>query len=398
MGDAIQYETGEIEEGVSFGANSKIKARKVLIRKDCSIGENVEIYADNLLVDEGAKIEHGVVIKGKNVHISKNVKITQQTSVFSLDIYIDENTRIDDNATIIAYEKLRVGKNSIVRRNVRFKARSIEIGDFFYSDDNPTPLIIGGGGSDRPTARIKIGSRCVMHDSYVNVCMPVEIGNNVGFSPGSAIITHGFWDSVIEGYSSKFAPVIIGNNVIIGYRAIILPGVNIGDYRSIGAGAVVTKSFPSYCVIGGVPAKVIKTQPDYPEKLTFEDKIKIMKDLIDEYAELLEDRVENVTLTKKDDTSIIAGEYLSKKFQIIFSPYLKDRSFDQNLRTIFLTFESIQVSHRNFLINLSDYSWSGTDDEITDDLRDFLRHYGIRIFSRHFHSIPPKSKRELLDT
>lgn len=397
MKDVIQYETGEIETEVALGTNLKIKARKILMGKNCTIGDNVEISADNLVMEENVKIEPDVVIKSKNVHLARSVKIALRTNVFSRDIYIDENTRIDGDTTIIAYKKLRLGKYSIIRRNAKFKARSIEIGDFFYSDDNPIPLIIGGGGADRPTARIKIGSRCVIHDSFINVCMPVEIGDNVGFSSGSAIITHGFWNSVIEGYSSEFAPVKIGNNVIVGYRAILLPGVTIGDYCSIGAGAVVTKSFPPYCVIGGVPAKVIKMQPNYPKKLTFENKIKIMEDLVDKYAELLEDKVDRVNLKKRDDILIISGEYLSKKFQIIFSSSMKDKSYDQNLRTVFLTFESVPISGKDFLINLSDYTWSGTDDEITDDLRDFLRHYGIRIFSRQFYSIPPKLKKELFE-
>ncbi len=375
MKDAIQYEIGEIETGVTLGINLRIKARKILIRKNCTIGDNVEICADNLSIEEGAKI-------------------ASNTKIFSQNVYIDENTRIDDNVTITAYEKLRIGKNSIIAKNARFKARSIEIGDFLYSDENPIPLRIGGGGSGRPTARIKIGSRCVMHDSFINVFMPVEIGDNVGFSPESKIITHGFWNSVIEGYSSEFAPVKIGNSVIIGYRAIILPGVTIGDYCSIGAGAVVTKSFPSHCVIGGVPAKVIKTRPDYPKELTFQDKIEIMEDLMEKYAELLEDKVDKVTLIKKDDASIISGQYLLKEFQIIFLPSITDRSYE-NARTIFLTFESMPISGKDFIINLSDCTWNGADDEISDDLRDFLRHYGIRIFSRHFRSIPPKLKREL---
>ena len=54
------------------------------------------------------------------------------------------------------------------------------------------------------------------------------------------------------------APVSIGNDVWIGGRVIILPGVNIGDGCIIGAGAVVTKDIPSYCVAVGVPAKVVR--------------------------------------------------------------------------------------------------------------------------------------------
>ena len=53
-------------------------------------------------------------------------------------------------------------------------------------------------------------------------------------------------------------PVTIGNDVWIGRRAIIMPGVTIGNGAIIGAGAIVTKDVPDYSVVGGVPAKVIK--------------------------------------------------------------------------------------------------------------------------------------------
>ena len=53
--------------------------------------------------------------------------------------------------------------------------------------------------------------------------------------------------------------VRIGNNVWIGDKATILPGVTIGDGVIIGANSVVTKNIPDYCVVGGNPAKVIKS-------------------------------------------------------------------------------------------------------------------------------------------
>lgn len=52
--------------------------------------------------------------------------------------------------------------------------------------------------------------------------------------------------------------VVIGNNVWIGDKATILPGVIIGDGAVIGTGAVVTKDVPPYSVVGGNPARIIK--------------------------------------------------------------------------------------------------------------------------------------------
>ena len=56
--------------------------------------------------------------------------------------------------------------------------------------------------------------------------------------------------------------IVIGNDVWIGYEAIILSGVTIGDGAIIGARAVVTKDVPPYTVVGGVPAKEIKKRYD----------------------------------------------------------------------------------------------------------------------------------------
>lgn len=55
------------------------------------------------------------------------------------------------------------------------------------------------------------------------------------------------------------APIRIGKNVWIGSNATILPGVNIGDGAVIAAGAVVAKDVPARTVVGGVPAKTIRT-------------------------------------------------------------------------------------------------------------------------------------------
>lgn len=54
-------------------------------------------------------------------------------------------------------------------------------------------------------------------------------------------------------------PVSIGANSFLGYRATVLPGVHLGQHCVVGAHAVVTRSFPAYSMVVGVPARLIKT-------------------------------------------------------------------------------------------------------------------------------------------
>ena len=63
--------------------------------------------------------------------------------------------------------------------------------------------------------------------------------------------------NLTEAWDNK-GDIIIGNDVWIGYDAVILAGVTIGDGAIIGTRAVVTKDVPPYTIVGGVPAKPIR--------------------------------------------------------------------------------------------------------------------------------------------
>jgi acetyltransferase-like isoleucine patch superfamily enzyme len=85
------------------------------------------------------------------------------------------------------------------------------------------------------------------------------IGNNVNVSHYTIFqtLTHDHQRpdfGVIEG------PVIIGDYAWIGARALILPGVTVGEGAVVGAGAVVTKSVSPYSIVAGNPARVIGTR------------------------------------------------------------------------------------------------------------------------------------------
>ncbi|MEO8327054.1 MAG: acyltransferase [Nitrospirota bacterium] len=61
-------------------------------------------------------------------------------------------------------------------------------------------------------------------------------------------------------------PIIIGNDVWIGTRVIILPGIQVGDHAIIGAGSVVTKNVPPLAIVAGNPAKIIRSRSIHSSK------------------------------------------------------------------------------------------------------------------------------------
>lgn len=85
----------------------------------------------------------------------------------------------------------------------------------------------------------------------------IKDGALIGHNVVLATLNHGF---APEDRSTTYpAPIVIGQKVWIGANATVLSGVTIGDHAIIAAGAVVTKDVPENAVVGGVPAKIIKT-------------------------------------------------------------------------------------------------------------------------------------------
>ncbi len=95
----------------------------------------------------------------------------------------------------------------------------------------------------------------------------VTIGDNVMMAPDVVILTksHNFTDTTIpmNKQGGISANVIIEDDVWIGVRSIILPGVRICRGSIIAAGAVVTKDIPPFSIVAGVPAKIIKSRLDH---------------------------------------------------------------------------------------------------------------------------------------
>lgn len=101
-------------------------------------------------------------------------------------------------------------------------------------------------------------------DALLDSTGGIIIGNNVMMGPDVMIFTqnHAYEDinrPMIE-QGSICSPVIIEDDVWIGARVIILPGTRIGKSAIIGAGAVVASDVPPFSVVGGNPARILKTR------------------------------------------------------------------------------------------------------------------------------------------
>ncbi|RYD51788.1 MAG: acyltransferase [Sphingobacteriales bacterium] len=110
-------------------------------------------------------------------------------------------------------------------------------------------------------SKLRIGIGTFPGDSpgvYINADNGIEVGDftNIGPNVGLISANHDFLDN---DRRVAAPPIILGKCCWIGMSAVILPGVHLGDFTIVGAGAVVTKSFPEgYQVLGGNPARVLK--------------------------------------------------------------------------------------------------------------------------------------------
>lgn len=167
------------------------------------------------------------------------MKLIKKTIKFILNFYIHLTHRFSPLYLKIKVWKIRgakIGKNIKIQNNVQLNGcKNINIGDNCFLGE---------------------GVKLIAYDA------PISIGHHCLIASDVILITrsHNYDDihkNISEqGYKNK--PIIIGSNVWIGFRCIILPGVIIGDGAIIAANSVVTKNIPPNKIYGGMPAQLIK--------------------------------------------------------------------------------------------------------------------------------------------
>ena len=139
--------------------------------------------------------------------------------------------RVFNQGSILIGERVLIHSTTVPIELAAVSGGSIEIGDRSF---------LNYGVSISAFELVRIGQRCLL-GTYVNI-----LDNN--------------WHDVVERWRTPPSrPVIIEDNVWLGNRVIVLPGVTIGHDAVVGAGAVVVKDIPPRSVAVGNPARVVKT-------------------------------------------------------------------------------------------------------------------------------------------
>lgn len=140
-----------------------------------------------------------------------------------------------------------IGNDVIIRRNSTIAAQT----QYFRQKLNSTIIIEDG---------VDLGE-----DTFITASNRIVIGRNSLFGRMVTVTDNSHGITSIEDLSKpphlrmvmSKGEVVIGENVWIGDKATILPGVHIGKGAVVGANAVVTKNVPPFSVVGGIPARVL---------------------------------------------------------------------------------------------------------------------------------------------
>ena len=164
-------------------------------------------------------------------------------------------------------KQLNVSSSLYVKKGLN---SDIIIGDNFTFTSgecfNPLCRNVRGCIVTEPGASIIIGNNVGMSSPCVWAHSNITIGNRVNIG-GDCILMDSDAHSInyidrrkceLDKKNKKDVPIVIGDDVLIGARCIILKGVTIGERSVIGSGSIVTKSIPADCIAGGNPCKIIK--------------------------------------------------------------------------------------------------------------------------------------------
>lgn len=210
-------------------------------------------------VGRGVRLGFGAVIVGKSVRIAEYVEIGMFTIVRGRQVSIGRHTQIGSTSYLMC-ETIDIGEDAKINEQVFV------------------------GGPMLPESLLRLGNRTiVMQMSFLNPTKPLVIGDDTGIGGHCLIFTHGSWLNILDGYPVTFEGVTLGESVWLPWRVFVMPGARIGNGTVIGANSLVQGVIPPSSLAVGTPAKVIRTEPEFPRRLTAEERDHLVETMLEEF-------------------------------------------------------------------------------------------------------------------
>ena len=163
----------------------------------------------------------------------------------------------------------RTGDKQTIYLNAVIKDPQIEVGDYtIYNDFVADPLLFE---KNNVLYHYPIHREKLIIGKFCSIACGTKFLFNCANHTLKSLSTYTFplfyeeWEleksNITTAWDNK-GDIVIGNDVWIGYKAVIMAGVHIGDGAIIAARAVVTKDVPPYTIVGGTPAKEIRKRFD----------------------------------------------------------------------------------------------------------------------------------------
>lgn len=306
----------------------KLEGKTVIVEDNCYVGEDVHIVSDYIHLKPYVTI-HGLYAKTP--------------------------------------DKFVLGDCSRMGRRNFIECRSFEVGKYLWMTDD---VEIGRGGHHGPNSIVKIGDGCaILEHVMMNPSEAVTIGNNVGIGTGVHIWTHGSYLDILQGFPASFKPVKIGNDVWLPDKIIVLPGIKIGNNVVVQASSVINKNLPDGCLAGGIPVEILLKNV-FPKILTDENKKTLIEEILVEWKDKI--------VPFKGITTVKSVEYNASRMCIILKQDVVDEQTPQG------------TNYGETVFDTNSRSIYGYENDVTEDLRDYLRRRGIKFFTgKPFRSITP---------
>jgi len=318
-------------------------------------------------------------LKGQT--IGKHVHFSIGSLLIAKEIRVEEGCSFGFFAIMVA-ERIHIGKRVRIASFTFLSARELAIGD-----DSAVHEFAFSGIQEGPHSVLRIGKRVEVGAlTVINPTMGVIIEDDVGIGARSLILTHGVWQSALQGYPVKYAPVTIQKGAWLPWDIFVMPGVTIGQGATIGARALVTSDIPPRSLAIGIPAHVTKNEREYPRSLSFDEKQAILADIFQKYAEYA---VYKGCLAKFEGTGdsflVVMGPRENPKGAISYAKPAEEIVNQRNITSVLVSLTSIDAEQGRKLeergiawIDLMHEKRSSHTNALADDFVKFLDRYGIK--------------------